>query len=82
MRCAKCESENSAGNNFCARCGNALVRPCIKCGAENAPTSNFCGHRFLHQAFNEGTREGMIPQKERHHVGCRLAGDRVEELRS
>jgi len=43
MRCSKCESENPAGNNFCARCGNPLARLCLKCGAENAPTSNFCG---------------------------------------
>src|SRR5216683_5459271 len=43
MRCTKCEAENPAGNNFCARCGNALARLCLKCGAENAPTSNFCG---------------------------------------
>src|SRR6202040_391324 len=43
MRCAKCGSDNPAGNNFCARCGNALVRLCLKCGAENALTSNFCG---------------------------------------
>jgi class 3 adenylate cyclase/tetratricopeptide (TPR) repeat protein/ribosomal protein L40E len=43
MHCSKCGSENPAGNNFCARCGNALARLCLKCGAENAPTSNFCG---------------------------------------
>jgi ribosomal protein L40E len=43
MRCSKCGSENPAGNNFCARCGNALVAPCAKCGAENSLSSNFCG---------------------------------------
>src|ERR1019366_9067019 len=43
MPCSMCGSENPAGNNFCARCGNALARPCLKCGAENAPPSNFCG---------------------------------------
>ena len=43
MHCSKCGSENPAGNNFCARCGNALARLCLNCGAENAPTSNFCG---------------------------------------
>jgi ribosomal protein L40E len=43
MRCSKCGSENPAGNNFCARCGNALARLCLKCGAENAPPANFCG---------------------------------------
>ena len=43
MHCAKCGSDNPAGNNFCARCGNALARLCLKCGAENALTSNFCG---------------------------------------
>src|ERR1700693_2387518 len=43
MRCSKCGSENPSGNNFCARCGNALARLCLKCGSENALTSNFCG---------------------------------------
>ena len=43
MHCAKCGSDNPAGNNFCASCGNALARLCPKCGAENAPPSNFCG---------------------------------------
>src|ERR1700675_4745682 len=43
MRCSKCGSENPAGNNFCARCGDALARLCLKCGSENALTSNFCG---------------------------------------
>ena len=43
MRCSKCDSDNPAGNNFCARCGNALARPCLKCGSENPPASNFCG---------------------------------------
>src|ERR1700694_6078366 len=43
MHCAKCGSDNPAGNNFCARCGNAQARLCLKCGAENPLTSNFCG---------------------------------------
>jgi ribosomal protein L40E len=43
MRCSKCGSENPAGNNFCARCGNALAHLCLKCGAEASPSSNFCG---------------------------------------
>src|ERR1700738_882375 len=42
MRCSKCGSENPAGNNFCARCGNALARLCLKCGAENTPPANCC----------------------------------------
>src|ERR1700730_1398713 len=43
MRCPKCGTDDRTGNNFCVRCGNALVRLCAKCGAENPPTSNFCG---------------------------------------
>jgi len=43
MRCSKCGTNNPSGNNFCAQCGNALLRLCAKCGAENPPASNFCG---------------------------------------
>src|SRR5712692_6174909 len=43
MHCPKCDTDNPTGNNFCGRCGNALVELCTKCGAENSPTSNFCG---------------------------------------
>src|SRR5712692_6634054 len=43
MHCPKCDTDNPAGNNFCGRCGSALVGLCTKCGAENPPTSNFCG---------------------------------------
>src|ERR1700687_1914328 len=43
MLCSKCGSENPAGNNFCADCGNALARFCAKCEAENPRTSKFCG---------------------------------------
>jgi uncharacterized membrane protein YvbJ len=43
MLCSKCGSENPAGNNFCAGCGNALTRLCPKCEAENPRTSKVCG---------------------------------------
>src|SRR5215472_15715761 len=43
MRCSNCGTDNPPANNFCAHCGNALVRLCSKCAAENPPTSNFCG---------------------------------------
>ena len=43
MHCSKCGSENPAGSNFCARCGNALARLCLKCATESAATANFCG---------------------------------------
>jgi class 3 adenylate cyclase len=43
MRCAKCGTNNTSGSNFCAQCGNALIRRCAKCGADNSPASNFCG---------------------------------------
>jgi class 3 adenylate cyclase/predicted ATPase len=43
MHCAKCGSDNPSGNNFCARCGNALALLCPKCAAQNAPPANFCG---------------------------------------
>ncbi len=43
MHCPKCDTDNPTGNNFCGRCGSALVGLCTKCGAENPPTSNFCG---------------------------------------
>jgi class 3 adenylate cyclase/tetratricopeptide (TPR) repeat protein len=43
MRCSKCETNNPLGNNFCARCGSALIGLCPVCGAESPPTSNFCG---------------------------------------
>jgi len=43
MRCSKCGTNNPPTNNFCAKCGNALVKRCAKCKAENPPTSDFCG---------------------------------------
>src|SRR5271163_4754317 len=43
MRCSKCGTNNPSTNNFCAKCGNALVKHCAKCTAENPPTSDFCG---------------------------------------
>jgi len=43
MRCTKCGTNNPSANNFCAQCGNALIRPCAKCNTENPATSNFCG---------------------------------------
>ena len=39
-------------------------------------------HRFLHQALNEGTCGGVTAQKAGDRVGCRLAGNRVRELRA
>ena len=43
MRCSKCGTNNPSTNDFCAKCGNALVKRCAKCKAENPPTSDFCG---------------------------------------
>jgi class 3 adenylate cyclase/tetratricopeptide (TPR) repeat protein len=43
MRCSKCRTVNLPTNNFCAKCGNALVKHCAKCKAENPPPSDFCG---------------------------------------
>src|SRR5271167_3683674 len=43
MRCAKCGTNNSPTNSFCAKCGTALAKQCAKCKAENPPTSDFCG---------------------------------------
>jgi len=43
MSCSKCGTNNPPTNNFCAKCGNALVKHCVKCKAENPPTSDFCG---------------------------------------
>ena len=43
MRCSKCGTNNPSTNNFCAKCGNALVKRCAKCKAETPPTSDFCG---------------------------------------
>src|SRR6266851_5873427 len=42
MRCSKCSTTNPPDSNFCAQCGNALVRICLKCGAQCPPASNFC----------------------------------------
>ena len=43
MGCAKCGTDNPAGNRFCAQCGNALAARCANCGAESPPAANFCG---------------------------------------
>ncbi len=43
VRCTKCGTNNTPGNNFCAQCGNVLSKLCAKCKAENPPSSNFCG---------------------------------------
>src|SRR5579862_9827881 len=43
MRCSKCGTQNPATNNFCAKCGNPLLKLCPKCSAENPPAANFCG---------------------------------------
>jgi class 3 adenylate cyclase len=43
MRCSKCGTNNPSGNDFCAKCGNALARHCAKCKTETPPTSDFCG---------------------------------------
>src|SRR6516165_4537800 len=43
MHCARCGTDNPRDNNFCAQCGNALVRSCVKCGAESPAISKFCG---------------------------------------
>jgi class 3 adenylate cyclase/tetratricopeptide (TPR) repeat protein len=43
MRCSSCGTNNPSTNNFCAKCGNALIKPCAKCNAENPTTSDFCG---------------------------------------
>ena len=43
MRCSKCGTNNPSTSDFCAKCGNALVKRCAKCKAENPATSDFCG---------------------------------------
>jgi class 3 adenylate cyclase/tetratricopeptide (TPR) repeat protein len=43
MRCSKCGTNNPSTNDFCAKCGYALVKRCAKCKAENPATSDFCG---------------------------------------
>lgn len=43
MRCARCNSENAAGNEYCQSCGAALVIRCGACNHMNGPASNFCG---------------------------------------
>ena len=43
MRCSKCGTDNPSTNNFCSKCGNALVKHCAKCKAETPPTADFCG---------------------------------------
>jgi class 3 adenylate cyclase/tetratricopeptide (TPR) repeat protein len=43
MHCSECGTQNPAGKNFCAQCGNPLPLSCPNCGTENPRTSKFCG---------------------------------------
>src|SRR5271155_4817936 len=84
MPCTKCGTNNPPANNFCAQCGNALVRVCAKCGAENLPASNFCsrcGGALTEPAATpcsgESAREGAGLSGERRHLTvlfCDLVG--------
>lgn len=40
--CPYCGSANGADDNFCSKCGKALVFTCPRCGASVAPDSFFC----------------------------------------
>jgi len=41
--CAKCGTENPAGQKFCGNCGSALSSACPSCGTANPPGQRFCG---------------------------------------
>jgi class 3 adenylate cyclase len=57
MQCSKC-GNNPPTNNFCAKCGNALVLHCAKCNAENPPTSGFRGKCGARLKDNSGASAG------------------------
>lgn len=42
MQCTACQSEVTAGANFCSECGAAVARACAQCGARVADDARFC----------------------------------------
>ena len=58
MRCSRCATNNPSTNNFCAKCGNALVRRCARCAAENPPTADFCGKCGARLGIGDGASAG------------------------
>ena len=43
MQCARCGSQNAAGNGYCENCGTRLGIKCNACNHLNGPASHFCG---------------------------------------
>ena len=43
MQCARCGSQNKAGNDYCEGCGAPLGIKCHACNHINGATSRFCG---------------------------------------
>ena len=53
MRCPACNSDNSAENRHCERCGARLAGPCPRCGRQNSPAAHFCGFCGLSLDHNQ-----------------------------
>jgi class 3 adenylate cyclase/tetratricopeptide (TPR) repeat protein len=73
MRCTKCGTNNPTASNFCAQCGNALLRVCANCGAENPAISNFCSRCGCALA-DTGAKPGASGSV--HETGAGLSGER------
>jgi hypothetical protein len=43
MQCPTCQTDNCAGQRFCAECGVTLALACPACGFANEPGKKFCG---------------------------------------
>ena len=67
MRCASCETDNTADSRFCVACGTALGRLCVACGHANQPDARFCAQCGAAVAVSPAaaappTREGELKQ--------------------
>ena len=57
--CAKCETRNRAGEQFCGKCGAHLYLFCAKCGAINERVAHRCvrcQHRLHHAVWKRIAR--------------------------
>src|SRR6266852_6125122 len=81
VRCKKCATNNTPGNNFCAQCGNALTKSCAKCKAENPPSSNFCG-KCGAPLIDSAVSAGATPSTPASASDARVAAERPDAART
>jgi predicted ATPase/class 3 adenylate cyclase len=74
MNCPTCGEALADQDQFCTRCGAALIARCPACGAENAPGAAFCGRcggRLEAAAIQDRRSEGAGERGARSEAGRR-----------